>query len=139
MFTLDPAFGRSSHPVVDLGLCTARLQDDARWPWLVLIPRIDRAREIGDLSPFDRVRLVQEIVMAGEAVRAIGAAVEVPVEKLNIGMLGNITPQLHAHVVGRKPGDENWPGPVWGFGEPTPYTTAALRTALAAAEKVLRA
>ncbi len=34
--------------------------------------------------------------------------------KLNIGALGNVTPQLHVHVIGRRPDDAAWPGPVWG-------------------------
>jgi diadenosine tetraphosphate (Ap4A) HIT family hydrolase len=139
MFALDPAFERSSCALADLGLCVARLQDDARWPWIVLVPRAPNARELSDLDPADRVRLVQEIVLAGEAVRALGAALAAPVEKLNIGMLGNVTPQLHAHVVGRRRGDGNWPGPVWGFGEPQPYAKSALARACAVAAQALRA
>ena len=38
------------------------------------------------------------------------------VEKVNVGALGNVVRQLHAHVVGRRVGDAAWPGPVWGHG-----------------------
>ncbi len=115
-FTLDPAFEAASVALGPLALCEARLQLDARWPWIVLVPRAPGAREIEDLHPVNRARLVDEIVLAGEAVRAIG-----PVEKLNVGALGNITPQLHVHVVGRQVGDAAWPGPVWGVGVAQPY------------------
>jgi diadenosine tetraphosphate (Ap4A) HIT family hydrolase len=117
MFVIDPAFLTTSHAVGDLGLCHVRLQDDARWPWLVLIPRVTAARELEDLSAEHRVTLMTEIVLAGQAVRGLG----VPVEKLNVGALGNITPQLHVHVVGRWPGDAAWPGPVWGVAGATTY------------------
>ena len=48
------------------------------------------------------------------------------VAKLNVGALGNVTPQLHVHVVGRRPGDAAWPGPVWGVGVAEPLTAEAL-------------
>lgn len=109
-----------------------RLQDDARWPWLTLVPRRGGLVEIEELTAAERPRLVEEIVLAGAAVRAIG-----PCEKLNVGALGNIVPQLHVHVVGRRPGDAAWPGPVWGFGQAAPYAPAALAEALAAARASL--
>jgi diadenosine tetraphosphate (Ap4A) HIT family hydrolase len=70
-------------------------------------------------------------------VRAIGAARGRPVEKLNVGQIGNITPQLHVHVVGRRPDDMAWPGPVWGFGQAEAYTPETLAMALSAGGDVL--
>jgi diadenosine tetraphosphate (Ap4A) HIT family hydrolase len=97
-----------------------------------------KGREIADLSAADRARLIEEITVAGRAVRAIGAALGRPVEKLNVGLLGNITPQLHAHVVGRRPDDAAWPGPVWGIGEAVAYAPEALEIALSAARQSLQ-
>ena len=134
-FTLSPAFGDTSIALASLGLCDARLQADARWPWIVLIPRVAGAREIDDLMAEDRGRLMEEIIAAGEAVRAMGEALGRPVEKLNVGLLGNITPQLHGHVVGRRADDAAWPGPVWGVGEAVAYEADALERALKAAGK----
>jgi diadenosine tetraphosphate (Ap4A) HIT family hydrolase len=137
-FAYAPAFLATSEAVADLKLCAARLQNDARWPWIVLIPRKVGAREIEHLSAANRAQLMEEIVLAGAAVRAIGAALGRPVEKLNVGQLGNITPQLHVHVLGRRPDDGAWPGPVWGVGEAVPYSADALATALSAADGLLR-
>lgn len=136
MFALHPAFPATSEPLGDLGLCHVRLQADARWPWLVLIPRVAGARELEDLSPNDRVVLIEEIIRAGVVVRAVGVALGRPVEKLNVGQLGNLTPQLHIHVVGRRPDDAAWPGPVWGVGAAEPYGTEALAAAMSAARGV---
>src|ERR1700754_2194442 len=116
MFELHPAFPPTSHALGELPLCHVRLQDDARYPWLVLIPRIAGAIELEDLSGNDRAALMEEVVLAGAAVRAVGQALGRPVAKLNVGQLGNVTPQLHIHVVGRRPDDDAWPGPVWGHG-----------------------
>jgi diadenosine tetraphosphate (Ap4A) HIT family hydrolase len=136
-FHIDRALSATSVELGPLALCEARLQDDARWPWIVLIPRAPNAREIEDLHPLNRPRLMDEIVLAGEAVRAVGEALGLAVEKLNVGALGNITPQLHVHVVGRRTDDPAWPGPVWGVGEAEPLTQDQLAAAVAAARKAL--
>jgi diadenosine tetraphosphate (Ap4A) HIT family hydrolase len=137
-FQLAPAFLDSSTALTGLGLCEARLQLDARWPWIVLIPRRAGAREIADLVHADRARLIEEMVAAGQAARAIGEALGRPVEKLNVGALGNITSQLHAHVVGRRADDVAWPGPVWGVGQALAYEADGLDRARAAALAALR-
>lgn len=121
MFELDPAFLASSEALASLPLCEARLQRDARFPWIVLIPRLQGVVELEDLTVEQGAMLLSEIGVASEAVRAIGAALGRPVEKLNVGQLGNITRQLHVHVVGRRTDDPCWPGPVWGQGTPEPY------------------
>ena len=132
---LDPAFLNTSEALGELGVSHARLQADARYAWIVLIPRVEGAQELEDLPAEARAALTEEIVRAGDAVRAIGAALGRPVEKLNVGQLGNLTPQLHVHVVGRRRDDPAWPGPVWGNGSPVAYRAkdlaAAMRTARA--------
>ena len=137
MFELHPAFPPTSHALGDLPLCHVRLQADARYPWLVLIPRIAGAIELEDLSGNDRAALMEEVVLAGAAVRAVGLATARAVTKLNVGQLGNVTPQLHVHVVGRRTGDAAWPGPVWGVGAAEAYAAEALAAALAAARTAL--
>ncbi len=137
MFVLDPAIEAASLRLGDLPLCEARLMLDARFDWLVLIPRVAGATEIEDLTETDRSRLMAEIVMAGKAVRAMGAARGRPVAKLNVGALGNITPQLHVHLVGRRPDDAAWPGPVWGSGTPVGHGEAALAVVVQAAKRKL--
>lgn len=136
-FVLNPAFLATSEPLAELKLCHVRLHLDARWPWIVLVPRKVGARELEHLSPQNRNQLMEELVLAGAAVRAIGAALGRPVDKLNVGQLGNVTPQLHVHVVGRRADDPAWPGPVWGHGEALAYTPEAQARAIAAAHGLL--
>lgn len=137
MFDLDPAFLESSEAIGDLALCQARLQDDARFPWIVLIPRVEAVRELEDLHPDARRLLMDEILAAGVAVRLVGQALGRSVEKLNVAQLGNVTPQLHVHVVGRRADDAAWPRPVWGHGEAQPYAFDELDLAVATARSVL--
>jgi diadenosine tetraphosphate (Ap4A) HIT family hydrolase len=137
MFEIDSAFLAGSQPLGELALCHVRLQIDGRWPWIVLIPRLPGARELEDLDPLQRATLMDEIVVAGDAVRAVGGALDLVVEKLNVGALGNVTPQLHVHVVGRRLGDPAWPGPVWGVGTAEPLTDVRRARALTAARAAL--
>jgi diadenosine tetraphosphate (Ap4A) HIT family hydrolase len=137
MFELHPAFPATSEALGELALCHVRLQADARYPWIVLIPRIAGACELEDLCANDRSGLMAEVVLAGTAVRAIGEALGRPVEKLNVGQLGNLTPQLHVHVVGRRADDPAWPGPVWGAGTAEGYAPEGLEQAIVAARRAL--
>ena len=120
-FAPDPAFDAGSVFAADWPLCHVRLQDDARFPWLILIPRRSGMVEVGDLTPADRALLMEEIVRAGEVVRTLGLALNRPVAKLNVAALGNVTAQLHVHVVGRRRDDGLWPDPVWGRAGAAPW------------------
>ncbi|HEY4274042.1 MAG TPA: HIT domain-containing protein [Rhizomicrobium sp.] len=119
-FALHPRLAGDTVFVVDWPLSRVLLMEDARYPWLVLVPRLAGLVEITDLTAADRAWLMEEVARAGDAVRGLAS-----VAKLNIGALGNLVPQLHVHVVGRHPGDPAWPGPVWGHSPATPYETSA--------------
>ena len=136
-FVLDLAFVATAADLGELPLCHARLQLDARYPWIVLVPRVAGARELEDLPAADRARLIEETVLAGAAVRAVAEVLGLAVDKLNVGALGNITPQLHVHVVGRRVDDPAWPGPVWGHSAAEGYGAETLARALAAGRRAL--
>jgi len=137
MFEIDPAFLATSEALGDMALCHVRLQADARFPWIVLIPRRDAARELEDLAEGERDVLMEEILRAGAAVRAAAQALGRPATKLNVAQLGNVTPQLHVHVIARRSDDAAWPQPVWGVGMAEAYSPEALAAAIAAARGVL--
>ncbi|MEI9931339.1 MAG: HIT family protein [Rhizomicrobium sp.] len=107
--------------VADWTLCRVLLMNDARYPWLVLVPRRAGAGEIFDLAPEDRGLLIAEIALASQRLKYFSNAA-----KINVGALGNLVPQLHIHIVARNPDDAAWPGPVWGHGQAELYEVAAL-------------
>lgn len=118
-FELDPRLARDTMFVVDWQLCRVLLMDDARFPWLVLVPRRVALVEVDDLEEVDSTRLMHEIRRAMAMLRGVVAC-----DKINVGALGNMVRQLHVHVVARRERDAAWPGPVWGHG-PAPYTPEA--------------
>jgi diadenosine tetraphosphate (Ap4A) HIT family hydrolase len=119
-FTVDPVITSLTVPLADWPLSRLFLYNDARYHWGLLVPRRAGAVEIADLSPADQAQLMAEIVKLSDLVRALQG-----VEKLNVGALGNMVPQLHVHVIGRRKGDPAWPGPVWGHSDPKPWPVPA--------------
>jgi diadenosine tetraphosphate (Ap4A) HIT family hydrolase len=115
-FVLHPRLQADTAFIAEWSLCRLLLMNDARYPWLILVPRRADAVEMMDLAADDRAVLLHEMMRAGEIIRGLPQ-----VTKLNIGALGNMVPQLHVHIVGRHPGDPAWPGPVWGHSPAAPY------------------
>ena len=127
-FEPDPRLARVTGPVGDLPLCRVLLMNDARWPWLVLVPRKAGLAELVDLDAAERAEALEEAVRAADWLKA-----HVKADKINLGALGSIVRQLHIHIVARRAGDPGWPGPVWGFGTAVPYGDEAFAATLAAA------
>jgi diadenosine tetraphosphate (Ap4A) HIT family hydrolase len=115
-FALDPRLSADTVHLGDLALSRVLLMDDARFPWLVLVPRRAEVSEITDLAEADSTALWQEIRLACGVMQSLAKP-----DKINVAALGNIVSQLHVHVIGRFRSDPAWPGPVWGFGTRTPY------------------
>ena len=102
--------------VGDSELCRVLLMNDARFPWLILVPRITDLCDFHDVPAVHRLVLLNEIEAASKAIRAL-----IKADKINVAALGNQVPQLHIHVIGRLTTDDAWPGPVWGSGATVPY------------------
>jgi diadenosine tetraphosphate (Ap4A) HIT family hydrolase len=119
-FTLDPRLEADTLHVGDLPLCSVLLMDDARFPWLILVPRRSGVSEITDLDAADAEALMGELRLATRVMLELSKP-----DKVNVAALGNVVAQLHVHVVGRFRSDPAWPGPVWGHGTRSPYPAHA--------------
>ena len=130
-FKLHSDLVRDSHPldVPWLELCEARIVDDSAYPWFLLVPQVEGARDTIDLSPIDHAKMWEESCRFSTAIMAAFSG-----HKLNVAALGNMTPQLHLHHVVRFTSDPAWPGPIWGVQPMTPYGEGELE---AVREKLL--
>jgi diadenosine tetraphosphate (Ap4A) HIT family hydrolase len=115
-FALDPQLNADTVPAFSLKLSDVLLINDARFPWLILVPRRPNLVEIVDLGAPDRAQLMEEIALTSNVLKAATRC-----DKLNIGAVGIAVRQLHIHVIARTLADANWPRPVWGVGEPVAY------------------
>jgi len=125
-FTLHPRLAADTVFVANWALSRVQLMNDSRYPWLILVPRRPDLLEFFDLSRSDRALLMEELARAAKCLKEVSGAT-----KINVGALGNQVPQLHVHVVARRPDDPAWPGPVWGHSPAVPYQAAQRQAAIA--------
>jgi len=116
VFELDARLEADTYFVAKTPLCRLLLMDDARFPWLILVPEVAGISEPFDLSESDQTVLWRESMRLSRFLKAHYQA-----DKLNIAALGNQVPQLHLHHIARYHSDVAWPAPVWGIGAPEPY------------------
>lgn len=121
-FVLNERLAADTITLADWPLCRVLLMNDAGYPWLILVPRQAGLTEIHQLSAGDRSTLIEEIARASRALES-----KFEPDKINVGALGNLVPQLHVHVIARFRSDPAWPGPVWGKQPPVAYEAGALQ------------
>lgn len=114
-FELHERLAQDTFHVGRLTLCQVLLTNNRIFPWVVLVPRVAGIREIHELSEAQQVKLIWESSLVGRALMELYQG-----DKLNVGALGNLVPQLHLHHIVRFQNDPAWPGPVWG----TPHREA---------------
>ena len=107
-FKLHKKFLKSSHHLLDLKLCTVRLHDNSKFPWIMLIPKRKNINDISDLNSKDQILLMKELVFSSKVMKKLFKT-----SKLNVEKIGNIVPQLHIHIIARKKNDYSWPFSVW--------------------------
>ena len=117
LWQLDSRLRNDTFPVFDNGGVAFLLMNDRRWPWLILVPKVAGAEELHDLGSEIGPAVMDIAISTGEKLKAMTAC-----DKINIAAIGNMVRQLHIHVIARNEGDENWPGPVWGYGSAEPYS-----------------
>ena len=119
IFTLDPRLQQDTLQIAEFALCKVLLMNDARYPWVILVPKITGLTEVFQLDDAEQQQLMVE---SNFVARQLKKAVQA--DKMNVAALGNVVSQLHIHHVARFIQDETWPAPVWGKGEAIAYTQA---------------
>lgn len=94
--------------VLDLKLCRVLFEDNKYYPWIFLVPMKEGVKNMTALTMDERYQLMREIALAEKVMFKL-----FPCDQDNVAMIGNMTPQLHVHIVCRKNGDPDWPGTVW--------------------------
>ena len=106
--TVSKNFLKDSYFIKDLNLCSIRLIDNSKFPWIILIPNRKNITDITELNSKDQILLMKEIVYCSKLMKDIFKT-----KKLNVEKIGNIVPQLHIHIVARFVKDSSWPLSVW--------------------------
>ena len=131
-FKIDKKFLKSSHHIIELKLCSIRLNDNAKFPWVILIPKRNKITDMTDLNSKDQILLMKEIVYVSKIMKKLFKTTNLNVEKI-----GNIVPQLHIHIIARRKIDSSWPLSVWVVKGKT-YSKLALKNLIEKLRKVLK-
>lgn len=114
-FTLHSNLKKKSF-IIDLSLCRVLFEDNQLFPWIILVPRRQGASKVMDLSHMDQLQLIKELDTSQNLMWN-----EFQPTQLNIGIIGNKTPQLHIHLIARYDDDAAWPNTVWDYPEKILY------------------
>ena len=88
-FQLHDQLAADTALIADLPLSRCLLMQDARFPWIILVPRIANLRELHEVPEPVRLTLFEEIEQVSTALQQLTGA-----HKLNVAALGNQVPQL---------------------------------------------
>ena len=112
------------------GFCRVVLVDDPDYPGFCRVVLERHVREMTDLEPAERTRLMNAVFATEAVLREL-----IDPDKVNLASLGNVTQHLHWHVIPRHQRDRHFPRPIWA--EPSradvPQRPSPDRGALAAA------
>jgi diadenosine tetraphosphate (Ap4A) HIT family hydrolase len=88
--------------------CRVVLVGDRDYPGFCRVILRRHVKEMTDLAPAQRARLMDAVYAAESALRELAAP-----DKINLASFGNAVPHLHWHVVPRWHDDRHFPAPVW--------------------------
>ena len=132
MNSVDKNFLKDSYYINRLKLCTIRLINNSKFPWIILIPNRKNKTDITDLNSKDQILLMKEIVHCSKLMKKIFKT-----PKLNVEKIGNQVPQLHIHIIARFKKDSSWPLSVWVV-KGKPYTKKALSETISKINKAFK-
>ena len=132
MEKVSKSFLKDSYFIAELKLCTIRLIDNSKFPWIILIPKRKKIIDIFQLKKKDQNLLIKEIVYTSKVMKKTFKAFN-----LNIEKIGNVVSQLHIHVIARSKKDISWPLSVW-VTKKKPYNDIELKKTITKLEKVFR-
>jgi diadenosine tetraphosphate (Ap4A) HIT family hydrolase len=89
--------------------CRVVLLNDADYPAYCRVELIEHIKEMTDLAPHDRARMMKVVFSVETAMRET-----IQPDKINLASLGNKTPHLHWHIIPRFENDKHFPNSHWG-------------------------
>jgi diadenosine tetraphosphate (Ap4A) HIT family hydrolase len=119
-FELHEKLAADTFEVMRLEVCQVLLMNDARFPWLILVPQIAGLCDWHEIPAAHQTQVLNEVNAASASLQSLTGA-----QKMNVASLGNQVPQLHIHIIARFEADAAWPKPVWSEGTPERYSASA--------------
>jgi diadenosine tetraphosphate (Ap4A) HIT family hydrolase len=105
---IHPQLLADCHHLGSLATSVLLLSQNAAVPWFILVPDT-RLSDVLDLPDEHRAAVVTECAGVSAFIKQV-----LGFDKVNFAGLGNVVPQMHLHIIGRRNVDACWPQPVWG-------------------------
>ena len=98
------------HPILwQDQFCRVVLLNDADYPAYCRVELLAHIKEMTDLVPAERARMMKTVFAVELALREMFNP-----DKINLASLGNKTPHIHWHVIPRFGNDKHFPNSHWG-------------------------
>lgn len=102
------------HPLAELRASTLGLYDDARFPGRCILALSEHREDFTDLEDDLMYSFMRDVRIAARAIQRATQA-----KRVNVALLGNTVPHVHAHLVPRVAGGDPVPGSApWSHPEP---------------------
>lgn len=105
---IHPQLLADCHNLGSLPATQVLLHRNAALPWFILVPDT-RMSDVLDLADEHRKMVMTDCAGISAFIKQT-----LGFDKVNFAGLGNVVPQMHLHVIGRRSDDDCWPQPVWG-------------------------
>lgn len=105
---LHPQLQQDCHEIASLPSGRLLLMRNALLHWFILVPDTD-AQDLLDLPDTQLTAVMADCRRISSLLKGT-----LGYPKVNFAGLGNVVPQMHLHLIGRREGDACWPKPVWG-------------------------
>lgn len=96
------------HHMGRVGECELFLARNAALPWFIVYPDTE-LQDVLDLPTETLHTVLAQCAKVSEFLK-----LTLGYSKVNFAGLGNVFPDMHLHIVGRREGDACWPQPIWG-------------------------
>jgi len=113
--------------------CRVVLLNDADYPAYCRVELIEHIKEMTDLAPPLRARMMKTVFAVETAIREI-----IQPDKINLASLGNKTPHVHWHIIPRFANDKHFPNSHWGEAVRTSALQANIHALSGASKKGLQ-
>ena len=114
-FILDSKLANDCHLLGKMDDNILLLMRNSLYPWFILVPQTNEI-ELYKLDQDNQQKILSQMNEISKFVED-----NFKIDKINIGLIGNMVPQLHVHIIGRHKQDACWPGVVWGGSKFKPY------------------
>jgi diadenosine tetraphosphate (Ap4A) HIT family hydrolase len=108
VFQIDKDLLQNCQQVMESDRFSYLLHHNAEVVWFILVPHTE-VTELYQLDSGLQLQVYQQINILSDYIHN-----HFSIDKINVASIGNVVPQLHIHVIGRRRDDVYWPDVVWG-------------------------